>query len=605
MKLIWSTLRELLPLLPSGARRFFVWYMVWTSLLTALDVAAMGLLAVVITPAVNNTDIELPIVGTLPFEATPWLVLLACVLIIMKSASSVLLHWIATRRFSRYEFDIGKRLFRAYVHSTWEERSKRTTAEVTRIADTGIANTMMGFVLPLSLIPGYLLTFIFIIGVLVISQPMTAAIALVYLVLVALIVSKVITRRALEASQVNLKYSYRVAILMTEMVDALKELTLRGRLSQVAEVVERNRVHAVRARANTSFVSIIPRYSYEAALIGGFLLVGMAAYLTSGMSSAVAAIALFAASGFRLIPAIAGLQSSVLDATKSTPWTIEVIGDLHNAESNVAEEQNLIDVTELPTEPRMLKLQGVTFTYPRSTEQVLKGLDLDIPLGSSLGIVGPSGAGKSTLIDLLLGLSAPTGGSITIDGLPLRDVMHAWRNRVGYVPQKVALFDGSIAQNVALTWDEDFDRDRVVDALERAQLTDFVAARDKGIDGRIGERGHSLSGGQAQRLGIARALYADPLVLVLDEATSSLDSKTEDDVSQAIKALRGETTLIAVAHRISTIKDFDQVAYVDQGRILGKDTFRGLADSLPQFGLQVALAGLSGSAGGDAESFLE
>lgn len=592
MKKIWLTLRDLLPLLPSGAQRFFFWYMASTSALTALDVVAMALLALVITPAVSNAPINLPIVGELPTSTTPVLVLIACGLIILKSALSVLLHWIATRRFGRYEFAIGQRLFRAYIHSTWEERSKRSVAEITRIADTGIANTMMGFVLPLSMLPGYLLTFLLIIGVLVVSQPLTAVIALGYLGLVALVVSKVVTRRALEASEVNLGYGYKVAVLMTEMVEALKELTLRNSLDRVAGVVDRNRVHAVRARANTSFLSIIPRYSFEAALIGGFLLVGIAAYLTQGLTAAVAAVALFAATGFRLVPAIAGIQSSLLDATTTIPWARNVIDDMRNAEAHAREEQGGTDAGVLAEHPHSLTLSSIEFRYPGADDLVLNGLNLEIPLGTSLGIVGPSGAGKSTLIDLLLGLSEPTAGAITIDGQPLGDVIRAWRNRVGYVPQRVALFDASIAQNVALTWDDDFDRDRVVDALERAQLGSLVASRAHGIDERIGERGVSLSGGQQQRLGIARALYADPLVLVLDEATSSLDTKTEDDVVQAIRALRGQITLISVAHRISTIKDYDQIAYVDGGRIIGKDTFRGLADSLPQFGLQVKLAGL-------------
>src|SRR5690606_3887852 len=129
---------------------------------------------------------------------------------------------------------------------------------------------------------------------------------------------------------------------------------------------------------------------------------------------------------------------------------------------------------------------------------------------------------------------------------------HGWRRRVGYVPQRVALFDGTIGQNVALTWNEDYDREKVAEVLEKAQLTSLLESRAQGIDARIGERGVSLSGGQQQRLGIARALYSDPLVLVLDEATSSLDTKTEDDVVRAIRGLIGEVTLIAVAHRIST-----------------------------------------------------
>jgi ABC-type multidrug transport system fused ATPase/permease subunit len=158
----------------------------------------------------------------------------------------------------------------------------------------------------------------------------------------------------------------------------------------------------------------------------------------------------------------------------------------------------------------------------------------------------------------------------------------------------VALFDGTIAQNVALTWDDDFDRAKVIEALERAQLGSLVDSRDGGIDAKIGERGFSLSGGQQQRLGIARALYSNPLVLVLDEATSSLDTKTEDDVTQAIRSLRGEVTLISVAHRLSTIKDYDQICYLEDGRIIGSGSFTALAQQLPAFGEQVALAGLSG-----------
>jgi ABC-type multidrug transport system fused ATPase/permease subunit len=592
MKNIWRTLMELLPLLPAGARRFFKWYIFFTSMLTFLDVAAMGLLALVITPAVDNKPIHLPIIGVLPTSDTPLLVLIACALIITKSLLAVLLYWVATRRFAHYEFEIGKRLFRAYIHSSWEERSKRSTAEITRIADTGIANTMMGFVLPLSLIPGNVLTFVLVIVVLIISQPLTAAIALVYLGLVALAVNRLVTRRAMEASEVNLEYGYRVATLMTEMVEALKELTLRNRLSQIAGVVDKNRSRAVRARANTSFLNILPQYSFEAALIGGFLLIGVASYLVSGFNGAVIAIALFAATGFRLIPAIAGLQTNLLNATSTIPWARNVIDDMHRTESHAAEVQDGTDSATLSDSPVHLVLENVVFSYPNSEEPVLRGLNLEIPLGSSLGIVGPSGAGKSTLIDILLGLSTPTGGRVTIDGMPLDDVIRAWRSRVGYVPQRVALFDGSIAQNVALTWDDNYDRAKVMDAIDRAQLTSLVKARPHGIDERIGERGVSLSGGQQQRIGIARALYADPLVLVLDEATSSLDTKTEDDVTRAIRSLRGETTLISVAHRISTIKDYDRICYVDNGRIIGVDSFRALADALPQFGLQVALAGL-------------
>lgn len=593
MKQLWSAVRDLLPLLPGRARQFLVIYIVSTAILALFDVAAMSLLVLIITPVASGTPVTLPVFGALPDDATPWLLLIACGLIIVKSALAVAMHAIATKQFAIYEFEIGARMFRAYLASSWEERSKRNTAEFTRIADTGISVAISGLILSLLTIPGNVLTIVLTLAVLIVAQPVTALLSLVYLGIVAALINLVVTKRTLRAAQDNLTFTYRIAQLLTEMVEALKELTLRGRLEQIQVVVGRERRGAVKARASLSFLSIIPRYSYEAALIGGFVLIGGVGYLLGGLSAAVVAVALFAAAGIRLIPALTGIQSSVISATASVPWVRDVVNDLRGTEANATDALGGTDLIDLPETPRALALHDIEFRYPAGTDSVLFGLDLVVPLGSSLGIVGPSGSGKSTLIDLLLGLRTPTSGNIMIDGTPLPDVIHAWRSRIGYVSQRVTLFDGTIGQNVALTWDEDYDRDKVIEVLEKAQLNSLVASRGKGIDERIGERGVSLSGGQQQRLGIARALYSDPLVLVLDEATSSLDTKTEDDVVRAIKALHGEVTVIAVAHRISTIKDYDQICYLDNGRILGKGSFHELAESLPQFGLQVQLAGLS------------
>lgn len=594
MKQIWSVLRQLLPLLPTGAQRYFVGYIVATSLITLLDAIGMSLLAIVLPSAITGTAISLPVIGEVSPSAVPLAVLAALGLMLLKSVLNVVLQWFATRRFAVYELEVGDRLFRAYIGASWEERSKRTVAEITRIADAGIANAMAGFVLPLMRVPSSFFTFVFVLGVLVVADPATSVIAFVYLSLVMLLVHLVVTKRALEAGQVNRDYSYRVANLMTEMIDALKELSLRNRLGEVADLVNDNRRHGTRARANGAFLGVLPGFAYEAALLGGIVLIGGFSFFQGGMEAALASVALFATTGFRLIPALTGLQGGIVQATASLPGAVDVVGDLVASERDMQTSQTPADTAELAERPRQLALADVRFRYPSAGVDVIRGLSLDIPLGSSLGIVGPSGAGKSTLIDLLLGLSQPSGGSIELDDAPLQSVLRQWRGRVGYVPQRVALFDGTIAQNVALTWSTDIDRERVAYALERAQLGSLVASRAAGVDERIGERGVSLSGGQQQRLGIARALYTDPLVLVLDEATSSLDTKTEDEVTKAIRSLQGEVTLISVAHRLSTIKDYDRVCYLDEGRIVAQGTFAEVARAHPAFGEQVALAGLAG-----------
>lgn len=596
MNEIWGLLRALLPVLPAGARRYFIGYVIATTAITGLDAAAMGLLAVVIGPAMSGGSITLPIVGEVGIDAAPVIAVTAIAMIILKSALAITLHWFATRKFAKYEQEIGDRLFSAYVGSSWEERSKRTVAEITRIADHGIAFTMANFVLPLARVPGLFFTFVVVLGVLLLVEPLTSIIALCYLGLVAYLVSRVVTQRALRAGEVNVEYTYRVANLMTEMIEALKELSLRNRLGEVAGLVSRNRTHAVRARADISFLSIVPGFAFEAALIGGVILIGASSYLLQGgdMQAALASVALFAATGFRLIPALTGMQASLVQAGQALAMTRDVIGDLTSTEQDMQSSQTPNDSATLASRPRELRLESVSFRYPGSASNVIDDLSLSIPLGSSVGIVGPSGAGKSTLIDLLLGLSRPSAGAIEVDGEPLESVLRQWRGRVGYVPQRVALFDGTIAQNVALTWTDELDRERVLRALERAQLGSLLAERAEGIDARIGERGVSLSGGQQQRLGIARALYADPLVLVLDEATSSLDTKTEDEVTRSIQSLQGEVTLISVAHRLSTIKDYDCICYLNAGRIEAHGRFADVARTLPAFAEQVRLAGLEG-----------
>lgn len=591
MRSNWQTFRQLLPLLPGRARHFLWTYVAASSALAGLDVVALMLLAVSLTGMVQNHPVTLPVIGVVESGGYVWILLAVCGLIIIKSILAVALQWNATRRFAAYELEIGDRLFHAYIKAPWTERLKRSTAQLIRLADVGIAAVIGGFLLPLLQLPSLATTFIAVVAVLVIAQPVTAAITLVYLGLIGAVLYLWVSRKTVEAGRVNREYSYRVASLMTDMVGALKEITLRNSADTVAEVVRDNRVHTTRARANLSFLGILPKFVFDGALVGGFLLIGGAAFAMGGMAYAFSAIALFGVAGFRLVPSLTGFQAVMSQTHANLPMVDDVIGYIRDSRGYVkyAEEMGR---DPLPGEPRALSMRGVEYTYPGSSTPAISGIDLELPIGSSMALVGASGAGKSTIVDLLLGLLLPTRGEINVDDVPIETVLMDWRSRVGYVPQEVALFDGTVAQNVALTWDADFDRDRVRIALERAQLWETIQARPGGMDGRIGERGATLSGGQRQRLGIARALYGEPLVLVMDEATSALDTKTESDVAFAIKSLRGEVTVVSVAHRLSTIRDNDQVCFMQGGRIVARGSFDEVVAEAPDFAVQASLAGL-------------
>jgi ABC-type multidrug transport system fused ATPase/permease subunit len=592
VKLIWRTLQELLPFLPGRARHFFLTYTVTTSALALLDIAALMLLAVSLTAMIQGDPVMIPGLGTFGPESYVWILLVISLLVLLKSTLALILQWIATRKFARYELEVGDQLFDAYIKSPWTERLKRNSSQLVRLADVGIANVTAGFLLPVAGLPTLMTTSFSVLLVLVIAQPMTALVTVVYLGLIAAIMYFWMARRSIQAGRVNRDYSFRVVSLMTDMVSALKEITLRDMSREVADVVHNTRIHTTRARANLSFLGVFPRFVLDGALIGGFLLVGGFAYLFGGASGAISAIALFGVAGFRLVPSLTSFQAVINQATSNTIHVVNVLDEIRAAQDYL-ERAETIGHEKLIEEPRNLSLKGVSFTYPGSSQAALSGINLELPMGTTLGLVGASGSGKSTLVDLILGLLAPSSGSVMIGGQRLEDVMTDWRLRVGYVPQDVALFDGSVAQNVALMWRGEVDHERVENALRRAQLWDVVAARPDGISAMVGDRGLSFSGGQRQRLGIARALYADPLILILDEATSALDTKTESDVTSAIHSLRGKVTVVSVAHRLSTIRDYDQVCFMNEGRIVATGTFDEVVEVVPEFRLQANLAGLA------------
>jgi len=583
-----------MPYLPSGAKRYMYVYMVLSSLLALLDIAALMILGLSMTSMMQGNPVNIPIIGEFPPDR--YVVLLAFVsgLILVRSFLSLTQQWFATRKFATFELALGTELFDAYLRAPWLERLSRTTSQLVRMADVGVAAINAGLILPLMQLPAMIVSAITIVVTLFIVQPVTAIITLVYLGLIAVLLQFVLGRRTVQAGKVNRNYSFKVASLMTDMVGAFKEVTLRDKVGEVAQVVENNRAHATRARANMQFLASVPKFVLDSALIGGFLVVGLGSYLIDGsLDAAIGAVVMFAVAGLRLVPALTGFQSTVNQLNASQSQVEAVLFDIEDAKRYRAAATELGN-EPLAGHPTSVRLENVTFTYPTRQQPALANVSLEIPFGSTAGLVGESGSGKSTLVDMLLGLFMPQEGDIFIGKQRLEDVMKSWRARVGYVPQEVSLFDGSIEQNVALTWSGDIDRDKVIECLKKAQLWETVKNREGGLTARIGERGMAFSGGQRQRLGIARALYSDPLVLILDEATSALDTKTEAEVAKAVHALRGEVTVISVAHRLSTVKDSDQLFYLEDGHLLATGTFDEVVGEVPTFAQQARLAGLLG-----------
>jgi ABC-type multidrug transport system fused ATPase/permease subunit len=240
-----------------------------------------------------------------------------------------------------------------------------------------------------------------------------------------------------------------------------------------------------------------------------------------------------------------------------------------------------------------IQISNASLTYPKNTTRAISEVTLFIPPGASVAFVGPSGAGKTTIIDVLLGVLNPDEGSVLISGLPPILAVAKWPGAVSYVPQDVVIAAGTIRENVALGYPPEVATDEfVMSALKIAHLDEFVRGLPHGLDTQVGERGAKISGGQRQRLGIARAMFTRPHLLVLDEATSSLDGETEASVSEAIHAMRGLTTVVMIAHRLSTVQNADIVVYLSEGKVIATGTFEEVRNSVPDFDRQARLMGL-------------
>lgn len=592
MKEVLALYRAVVGVFPPGGTRFLNWYSWLLASLAVFDAAALALLAIVIGPIAAGQAVTLPFLGELDTMGVVWVIVAICVLMVAKGAFSVVLTWWATRRIPRYEVAIGDRLFRAYITAPWRDRLRKNSADIMRFADTGVDAAVNSFVLPGATLLGEFVSLVVVIATLAIVQPVIAVTTLLYVLALGAVLFFWIAKRAQRAGAVHVENTIGASRLVLEIVGAMKEVALRNKESDVADIVEQTRGLSARARGNLYFLTQVPRYALESGLILGFVLVGGVGFLIGGIEQAIAAVALFGLAGFRLAPSVIRFQSVLAQMVAISEYPRRVLAELADTEQATAQIAARPSLP-LPEHPQRIELEQVQFSYTPDARPALGGVSLQIPFGSSVAFVGESGSGKSTMVDLLLSLLEPTSGEISVDGVPLSQVRAAWRERVGYVPQEVAIFDATIAQNVALTWGDDFDPERVERALKQAHLWDIVARREGGIHSRVGERGLALSGGQRQRLGIARALYTDPIVLVLDEATSALDTQTEALVTAGIKAIGEGVTKIVVAHRLATIRDADRIYFMKDGLITGSGTFEELVASIPEFAHQAALAGLT------------
>ncbi len=352
---------------------------------------------------------------------------------------------------------------------------------------------------------------------------------------------------------------------------SLKETKVMQRESFFTDQFDRAYGKYVMSSKDYKFIQKVPKVVIELTSIGGILvLIAVKMLLKTDPSTLIASLGVLALASVRIMPSLTRIVSLFNDIKFEMPLFNEMYDDLIAVKNNKDQSERYFKEKEHSLMPfdEEIRIQNLSFAYPLQDTLVLKDVSFIIPRGAFVGIIGSSGAGKTTFVDILLGLLQPKSGKITVDGQDISKNIGGWLDNVAYVPQNVYLMDGSFRDNIAFGYPEDqIDEERIYEVLRMAELYDLVTSNRDGIYGDVGDRGAKLSGGQRQRVGIARALYNNPKVLILDEATSALDTQTEKQITNTILKLKGQITIIAIAHRLSTLEGCDFKIKFDNGKV--------------------------------------
>jgi ABC-type multidrug transport system fused ATPase/permease subunit len=511
----------------------------------------------------------------------------AIFILIIKTVLSIILSRKILLFLARRSAQISSDLLSKTLNSELEELNKKSSLELQYAFGPGVNYIGLGIIgLGSTVISDFSLLIILGLGLLVIDAFTFTTVTLLFTV-IGVALYKLLHSRARRVGAEMAKFNIESNQLLNESLLAFREIFVRNRQSYYAENISRLKLGFANASAEQTFLPNVSKYIIEISVTLGAVVVAAIQFSTQDAPRAAASLALFIAAGSRIAPALLRIQQSLIQMQSNiggSKPTLDLIEELKDRKvmQKVDEDPGVTDEFNA-----RLEFRDVSFIYNNSNREVLTNISFKVEPGEFIAIVGASGSGKSTLVDLLLGLLQPTSGSISLSGKTPRNAIKQWPNAISYVPQTVAIFGDSIINNIGLGFStEDISEARVKEVVKLSQLEEVVGEFSQGINKVLGERGHNLSGGQIQRVGIARALYNGPNLLVLDEATSSLDSKTESEITEMILKLKGQLTLVVVAHRLSTIKNADRVIFLNEGKIQASGTFAELRASVPDFEMQ-------------------
>lgn len=614
---VFTSVRQAVELLPREKRKLLFLaaaIQVSLGLLDLIGIALVGLVAAVAVSGISlsglpswaeNALANFGLADLTVSQLTVVIAVSAVLILILKTVLSALMSRRVIRFLANRQRDVSVRLAQEFLTRPLVDVQRWTTSEAVYALGSGVGAATVSLLGSGITIASEVFLFAIVGITLFIYDPILTVTAMGFFGIVVVGLGRMLNRWTQRNAQIITDSSISTLTAVSEALSTYRETTVLHRRDLYIGRYEKIVGNYATATANSAYIMEIPKYVLEAALYLGVLLLGVIQFLTKDWTAAAATTALFLAAGSRVVPALLRLQGATItirNASVQAQPTFFLAAYLRSkgmdtsapaTERMTAEKVHAHIANGYPDFDATVIVSGVSLTYTDSLSPALQDAHFEVHAGQSVALVGSTGAGKSTLADVVLGVMEPQFGLVTISGLSPREAIDRWPGAIAYVPQAVALVEGTVRENVALGLPRELiDDDLVWEALHRAHLAAFLSESREGLETKIGERGFRLSGGQRQRLGIARALYTRPKLLVLDEATSALDAETEQSIVQTLDELEGEVTTITVAHRLATVRRADQLIYLEGGRIIAQGSFAEVRNEVPDFDRQAALLGL-------------
>lgn len=567
-------------ILSAEQKRYGVWMLILSLLAAVFEMVGVSVILPLMQVMLKPDDLwdrwyVRRVTDVLHIETNEGLVFLICTVVILvyivKNVYFIFYSYVTTRYANKIKKELSVRVLEAYMQQGYLFFVNHNSGRLLQGMGGDVSSVYTIVSQLFSLISKGLT--IVCIGVFILVQTPALALCLVALVVLCFVLIQLIFRKSMRKyGELQRRYSWYSQQISLESIQGSKEILVMNRQKHFVSMFRKNTDKLNAASLRVDMGARTPTYIIETICITGLLLiVGVMYGKTNDTVELISQLSAIAIAAFRILPSLGGISSAV----NSIMFNMPALSAAYETLSQVKELEKEFTLQEKTDSEHMqhvnfqdkLELKNIVFSYPNAEVRVLNGVNITIKRGQAVAFIGPSGAGKTTLSDVVLALLEPQAGQILMDGINIQELGTRWNHLVGYVPQSVYLIDNSVRNNVAFGYsEEEIDDEKVWKALEMAQIKDFVETLPEGLDTFVGEFGVRFSGGQRQRMAIARALYSNPDILILDEATSALDNDTENAVMEAIDALQGIKTLIIVAHRLSTIRNCDVIYEIKDGK---------------------------------------